>query len=66
MLRVKELTRVLQEAHRDEDEMNNIILLTDDGSVLAASRDEEGLVYSGAVISSIFNEYKVNLKNFFT
>eukprot|EP00401_Gymnodinium_catenatum_P082050 CAMPEP_0117544728 /NCGR_PEP_ID=MMETSP0784-20121206/45725_1 /TAXON_ID=39447 /ORGANISM="" /LENGTH=135 /DNA_ID=CAMNT_0005341545 /DNA_START=81 /DNA_END=488 /DNA_ORIENTATION=- len=54
MLRNKEL-----EATLSRDGITNIMLVSDDGSLIAAARSEEIDHTVSAVLASIYNEYKV-------
>uniref|UniRef100_A0A7S1ATL7 Roadblock/LAMTOR2 domain-containing protein n=1 Tax=Noctiluca scintillans TaxID=2966 RepID=A0A7S1ATL7_NOCSC len=57
MLRVKELEATLRRAMTDG--VTNVMLVNDEGALIAAARSEEVDQTVSAVLASIYNEYKV-------
>ena len=63
MLRVKELTSVLERAC-DEPGIINIMIVNEEGALVATAKhddEERSLTYCSAVLASIYNEYKVRV-----
>ncbi|CAE8702573.1 unnamed protein product [Polarella glacialis] len=57
MLRVKEVERVLARAMTDG--LTNVMLVSDEGALIAAARSEEADHTASAVLASVYSEYKV-------